>query len=85
MSHQIDLRMIPGKQGPLYPEGTVELKCKHVAITEQGTELNLPIVDIVMEDASGKQFLFVTTGRLMQAIGDAVSGANLRNHGEKQL
>lgn len=45
-----------------------KLTLDEVIVTEQGTESKLPIVDFVLRDGKGNQFVFTTTGRIVTAI-----------------
>lgn len=76
----ISIRMVPGDKAPHYPDA-VECEALEAVITEQGTEANLPIVDLVAEHPSGQRVVIVLTGSILLGIAAAVRGANLRNHG----
>jgi hypothetical protein len=82
-TNAVDLRIVPGGNAPRYI-GTKQLSLKFVALTEQGTTAGLPILDFVMEDDSGQQYLLVMTGRIANAISAAVRGTNLRIHGQEE-
>lgn len=77
------IKLIKGDEAPKYPFG-IELELDHVAITEQGTQTNLPIVDFVMKDKEGLTYLLVLTGREVNMISAAIKGVNLRNHGKEE-
>ena len=77
------VHLIPGDAAPKYDRGQ-EISLSHVTITEQGTVAGLPIVDFVMTDPAGNQYLLVLTGRIVNMISAAVRGANLRNHGVEE-
>lgn len=77
------LRIVPGDVAPRYPDAC-ELMLDHIAITEKGTEKDLPIVDFVMKDADGIKCVLVLTGRTVNAIAAAIKGVNLRNHGTEE-
>ncbi len=80
---ELSIRLVPGKVAPRYDEGT-ELECQEAVITEQGTEANLPLVDIKMRGPDGKLYLLVLTGRLVNMLSAAVKGVNQRNHGVEE-
>lgn len=79
----LSIKLIAGKQGPIYKDRK-ELKILEAVITEQATESNLPIVDLVMEDDAGNKYLGVLTGRIVNAMSGAVKGVNQRNHGNPE-
>lgn len=80
---ELQITLVPGSTAPIYDQGT-ELKCKQAVITEQGTEANLPIVDLVCYDASGRQYLIVLSGRIINGLAHAIMGVNMRNHGKRE-
>ena len=83
MQH-VAINIVPGKVAPRYNEDSgivAELVLKHVTITEQGTQQDLPMLDLVLVGDDGKRYLVVTTGRIACSIAAAVRGVNLRNHG----
>lgn len=80
MSNTLTIHMVEGKVAPRYDEGT-ELVAEAAIITEQGTQANLPIVDLNLRGPDGKRYLVVLTGRIVNMISAAVKGANKRNHG----
>lgn len=45
-----------------------KLTLDEAIVTEQGTESKLPIVDFVLRDGKGNQFVFTTTGRIVAAL-----------------
>jgi hypothetical protein len=79
----IVLTIVPGKSAPRYLKAT-ELNNTEVVITEQATEAGLPIVDFVCRDNTGKLYLLVMSGRLVNMISAAVKGVNVRNHGKEE-
>lgn len=80
MQH-LEIKFVPGKQGPFYAEGTQQLKVEKCVVIEQGTEANLPFVDFVMKGEHGEQYLMVLTGRMVLSLAAALRGVNMRNHG----
>lgn len=78
-----EIKFVKGSVAPRYPNGT-ELQLDHVSITENGMESGLPMVDIVMRGPGDELFLFVTTGRIINAISAAVKGVNVRCHGKEE-
>lgn len=76
----LSIKLVAGSQAPTYKDRK-ELKILEAVITEQATESNLPIVDIVMEDDAGNKYLGVLTGRSVNALSGVIRGVNQRNHG----
>lgn len=81
---QVAITLIPGKLAIRYPETSKHLVLDSVAITENGTESNLPLVDFVLKDAEGNKYYVMATGRIVNLISAAVKGVNLRNHGTEE-
>lgn len=67
---------------PRFDEATDVLSCTEAVITEQGTTGGLPIVDFRCRDAEGRLHIFMLTGRVVQALGQAIAGVNTRIHGK---
>lgn len=80
----LEIELVKGDTAPRYPEGTTVLECSKVAITEKGTEANLPIVDFVCTDTDGKKYFLALSGRIVNGIAAAVRGVNERNHGKSE-
>ena len=80
----ITIHLVEGKTAPRYDGGIVEAKLSHVTITEQATQANLPLVDIIATLPDGTRVLIVATGRIINAISAAVKGVNMRNHGAEE-
>ncbi len=80
MGNSATIRIVPGKIAPRYSEGQ-ELTLEDIAITEQGTEEGLPIVDFRMRGPDGKFYMLALTGRIVNCIAAAVRGVNERIHG----
>ena len=81
--HAVKIELIEGKQAPKYDTGQ-EIEVQAFVITEQGTQANLPIVDIVMRGKDGAQYVAVISGRLLLGVAAAIRGANKRNHGVEE-
>lgn len=77
------IELVEGKQGPFYPSTTEGIALKKAVVTEQGTKLNLPIVDLVFKDEHGNEFVATTTGAIIIGLSDAIKGVNMRNHGKE--
>jgi len=74
-----------GREAPRYNlEDVKKLTMIKAVITEQGTSEGLPVVDIVMIDESGKEYFFMTTGRIINGISSAIKGVNTRIHGTEE-
>jgi len=57
------------KEGYAYPKPQfTPVYVKQVVVVKNGTEAGKPTVDFVMEDASGKEYVFMLTGRLIKSI-----------------
>lgn len=80
MSNQISISIVPGNVAPRYADAE-GLVVDHAAITEQGTESGLPIVDLVCRDGAGATFVVSFTGRIVLALAGAIRGVNTRIHG----
>lgn len=84
MQH-ITINLVPGKVAPRYEDRNMqELKLTDVTITEQGTQENLPMLDLILHGPDGKRYLAVITGRIANMISTAVKGVNMRNHGKEE-
>ncbi len=83
MKH-LHIHINSGDIAPKYDHGR-EIVCSHVTITEQGTVAGLPMVDFVMHDSEGNQYLMVMTGRLVNLVSAAIKGVNMRIHGREEL
>lgn len=79
----VSIKICQGDLSPRYPKTSTELVFKSAVITEKGTVQGLPIVDFVMVDNEGKEYYFMTSGRIVQAIASAVGGVNLRISGKE--
>lgn len=78
---KLSIRLVKGSDAPRYNNGETELFVSEAVITENGMKSGLPVVDIVMQDESGKVFYFMLSGRLVQNLAAAIDGVNSRNHG----
>lgn len=82
-ANSLPVNIVPGKTAPRYDTG-VELEAERVTITEQGTVLDLPLVDLVMRHPDGTQCVVCLTGRMVNMIAAVVRGVNLRVHGQEE-
>ena len=79
---ELDVRFVTGSVAPRFDEVTDVLTCIEAVITEQGTNGGLPIVDFRCRDQEGRLHIFMLTGRVVQAVGKAIEGVNMRIHGK---
>lgn len=77
----LDIQILEGSLAPRYPVSVKELYCKKSVITEHGMKSGLPLVDFQLVDAQGNSYFFVLTGRLVIALGQAVTGVIAKNEG----
>ena len=77
----LNIELLPGNTAPRYTENDVELTVDKAVITEQGMQSGLPLIDIVLTDANGKKYYTALSGRIVQTLGKAIDGVNVRNHG----
>jgi hypothetical protein len=80
----VKITLVPGNVAPKYLDEEPrrqELFIDEVIITEQGMQSGLPMVDFKLKGADGKTYLFVLSGRMVNAISATVRGVNFRNHG----
>lgn len=77
----ITISIIPGSMAPRFDAPTTELTPVVVTITEEGMVGGRPMVDFKFTDPDGNHFAFTTSGRMIRAIGAAIAGINMRNHG----
>lgn len=78
---RVEVNLNPGNMAPRYSSEIVQLELNKVVITESGMESGLPLLDFQCSDASGKQYFFMLSGRIANAIAATVKGVNERNHG----
>ena len=66
-------------EAPKYGADVTLLRIEAALIVGKGTESGAPSVDLQMTDATGRKFLVMTTGSLLEMLGDAIAGKRLRD------
>lgn len=56
------------EKGYTYNNDYTPVEVKKVVVVRDGTVRGNPTVDFVMEDASGKKYVFMVTGNLLKAL-----------------
>lgn len=59
------------EDAPKYGEDVTLLRVSKMIVVGKGTESGNPTVDIQLEDESGKKFLIMTTGSIVECMGTA--------------
>lgn len=55
-------------KGYNYPATMRPIEVKKVVVVQNGTEGGRPTVDFILKDATGQEFVFMVTGRLLKSI-----------------
>ena len=66
-------------EAPKYGEDVTMLRIDAALVVGNGMESGAPSVDLQMTDASGRKFLVMTTGSLLEMLGGAIAGERLRD------
>lgn len=66
-------------EAPKYGEDVTMLRIDAALVVGKGMESGAPSVDLQMTDASGRKFLVMTTGSLLEMLGGAIAGKRQRD------
>jgi len=66
-------------EAPKYGEDVTMLRIEAALIVGKGMVSGAPSVDLQMTDATGRKFLVMTTGSLLEMLGGAIAGKRLRD------
>jgi hypothetical protein len=75
--NKVEIDLVEGTDSPYYGEVRV-LLCKKAVIIEQGYLGRLPLVDFVLTDREGRDFVLTLSGRIIQAISSVCRGTEQR-------
>ena len=66
-------------EAPKYGTDVTLLRIERALVVGKGMVSGAPSVDLQMTDASGRKFLVMTTGSLLEMLGRAIAGKRLRD------
>lgn len=66
-------------EAPKYADDVTLLRIEAALIVGKGMVSGAPSVDLQMTDATGRKFLVMTTGSLLEMLGGAIAGKRLRD------
>lgn len=66
-------------EAPKYGTDVTLLRIERALVVGKGMVSGAPSVDLQMTDASGRKFLVMTTGSLLEMLGGAIAGKRLRD------
>lgn len=70
----LHIEFVKGSVAPRYEETDTELRIVKAVITEEGMSSGRPLVDFVFEDAQGKKYYTMASGRIFTTLAAAVHG-----------
>ena len=79
----LKIEFVKGNVAPRYTNEK-QLEIKKAVITEKGMQSGFALVDIQLTDSEGKEYFFMTSGQIMNALTAAIKGVNMRNHGVEE-
>jgi len=66
-------------EAPKYGADVTLLRIEAALVVGKGMASGAPSVDLQMVDATGRKFLVMTTGSLLEMLGGAIAGKRLRD------